>query len=99
MAAADFFEAQWELLVLLTTANFPAVMLPAYSRNRAYAAFFVTYVCFGVFFLLNYVLAVIYAAYTAQQRLLEEAARQRRVHHLAAAFEALDAARAGALSR
>ena len=55
MAAADFFEAQWELLVLLTTANFPAVMLPAYSRNRAYAAFFVTYVCFGVFFLLNYV--------------------------------------------
>jgi len=63
----EWSEATWELLVLLTTANFPKVMMPAYTRNRGYALFFVPYVCFGIFFLLNYVLAVVYSAYTAQQ--------------------------------
>ena len=62
----DFFNAQWDLLVLLTTANFPLVMLPAYSRNRSYAAFFLAYVCFGVFFLLNYVLAAVINPATLQ---------------------------------
>lgn len=30
----DIVEAMWQLLILLTTANFPDVMLPAYTDNR-----------------------------------------------------------------
>ena len=66
----EWSEATWELLVLLTTANFPKVMMPAYTASRGYALFFVLYVCFGTFFLLNYVLAVVYSAYTHQERLV-----------------------------
>lgn len=29
-------EASWNLLILLTTANFPDIMLPAYHTHRAY---------------------------------------------------------------
>jgi hypothetical protein len=48
------------LLILLTTANFPDVMMPAYNVSRAYIIFFASFVVVGIYFLLNFVLAIIY---------------------------------------
>ncbi len=51
------------MLVLLTTANFPDIMLPAYEQSRIYALFFISYLLFGLFLILNLLMAVYYNNY------------------------------------
>jgi hypothetical protein len=85
-----YTEAAWQLLILLTTANFPDVMMPAYTQCRAAALFFAGFVMFGVFFLMNYLLAVVYGSYTAQVKLLKEEAMLRQQASIDAAFAQLD---------
>ena len=54
---------------------------------------------FGVFFLMNYLLAVVYGSYTAQVKLLKEDALLRQQAALDAAFDQLDWEGQGVLSR
>lgn len=59
----DQFSTMWNsflsLFVLLTTANFPDVMMPAYRTNQSYALFFVVFLVINLYFLLNIMLAVV----------------------------------------
>ena len=48
---------------ILTTANFPDVMMSAYSYNRLFAIPFILFLLFGLFFVMNIVLASVYSNY------------------------------------
>jgi len=51
------------MFVLLTTSNYPDVMLPAYSQKRRYATFFIFYLVMGLFMFMNLLLAIFYSNY------------------------------------
>ena len=54
-------DAVFNMLVLLTTSNYPDVMLPAVQENRLYFFLFFTYLILGLFLILNLLLAIIYS--------------------------------------
>ncbi|XP_063610865.1 two pore channel protein 1-like isoform X1 [Penaeus indicus] len=52
------------LYVLLTTANFPDVMMPAYAKSRWSAAFFIAFLAINLYFLMNLMLAVVFVVFS-----------------------------------
>ncbi|XP_033207244.1 two pore calcium channel protein 1-like isoform X2 [Belonocnema kinseyi] len=56
------------LFVLLTTANFPDVMMQSYSKNKWYAIYFVSYLCTMLYVMMNLMLAVVNETFTSAQR-------------------------------
>jgi len=74
-------EGCWNLLILLTTANFPDIMLPAYHINKAYCAFFILYLVIGLFFMLNLILATYYSNYKNRvEKSINDFIEQRQAH-------------------
>jgi two pore calcium channel protein len=53
----------WNMVIMLTTTNYPDMMMPAYHNNRLYAFYFVTFYLIGLFFLYKLVLASFYNNY------------------------------------
>ena len=53
-------EAVWNMLILITTANFPDVMLPAYNENYWSMIFFISYLILGLYFLMHFLLANVF---------------------------------------
>lgn len=51
------------MFVLLTTSNYPDVMLPSYGQQRRYAAFFILFLIVGLFMFMNLLLAIFYSNY------------------------------------
>nr|XP_027779204.1 two pore calcium channel protein 1 isoform X2 [Marmota flaviventris] len=52
------------LFVLLTTANFPDVMMPAYARSPWSCAFFIVYLSIELYFIMNLLLAVVFDTFS-----------------------------------
>jgi two pore calcium channel protein 2 len=48
------------MIVLLTTANHPDIMMPAYKQNRLYSLYFISYLVIGLYILMNVLTAVVY---------------------------------------
>ncbi|KAM9548022.1 two pore channel protein 1-like isoform 1-T1 [Salvelinus alpinus] len=57
------------LFVLLTTANFPDVMMPAYSRNRWSCVFFIVYLSIELYFIMNLLLAVVFDTFNGVEKM------------------------------
>ncbi|XP_042176568.1 two pore calcium channel protein 1 isoform X2 [Oncorhynchus tshawytscha] len=57
------------LFVLLTTANFPDVMMPAYSRNRWSCVFFIIYLSIELYFIMNLLLAVVFDTFNGVEKM------------------------------
>lgn len=73
-------DGMWSLMVLLTTANFPDVMLPAFERSRAAVFFFLTFIMVGMFFLVNILTAIVFNAYQQQMDEDDSSTKDRRLN-------------------
>ncbi|XP_063876277.1 two pore channel protein 1-like [Scylla paramamosain] len=52
------------LYVLLTTANYPDVMMPAYAQSKWSAAFFIAFLSVSLYFIMNLMLAVVFVVFS-----------------------------------
>lgn len=59
----NFFDAYWNLYVLMTTANSPDIGLPAFQDENAFFFFFSPFSIITTFILMNILLAVVYKHY------------------------------------
>ncbi|KAM8865588.1 two pore channel protein 1 isoform 3-T3 [Synchiropus picturatus] len=57
------------LFVLLTTANFPDVMMPAYSKNSWSCMFFIVYLSIELYFIMNLLLAVVFDTFIGVEKM------------------------------
>ncbi|XP_051776995.1 two pore channel protein 1 isoform X2 [Erpetoichthys calabaricus] len=57
------------LFVLLTTANFPDVMMPAYSRSPWSCVFFIVYLSIELYFIMNLLLAVVFDTFNDVEKM------------------------------
>ncbi|KAG1662877.1 Two pore calcium channel protein 1 [Nymphon striatum] len=59
----NYFDSYFDLYVLVTTANDPDVMMPAYDLKRWNALFFVAFLIIALYIFMSIILAVIYNNY------------------------------------
>jgi len=57
---SSFGQALFNMVILMTTANFPDIMLPAYYSNYWYMLFFVSYLIMGLYLLMHFLLANVF---------------------------------------
>ena len=57
------FESYLSLCVLMSTANFPDVMMPSLHTNKWTGIFFGLFIAFGIYYLMSIIFAVIYHHY------------------------------------
>nr|XP_055039515.1 two pore segment channel 3 [Misgurnus anguillicaudatus] len=69
----DYFDIVFDLYVLVTTANSPDVMMPAYNYSVFFTIFFILYIVINTYTFMSFFLAVVYNNY---KKYLKEEVRQ-----------------------
>jgi len=52
------------LFILLTSANYPDIMMPSYSKSFYYSFYFISYLVINLYFFMNLTLTVVYNTFT-----------------------------------
>uniref|UniRef100_A0A9J8BX24 Two pore segment channel 3 n=1 Tax=Cyprinus carpio carpio TaxID=630221 RepID=A0A9J8BX24_CYPCA len=69
----DYVDIVFDLYVLVTTANSPDVMMPAYNYSDSFTIFFILYIVINIYTFMSFFLAVVYSNY---KKHLKEEVRQ-----------------------
>ena len=91
-------ETFWALVILITTSNYPDVMLYAYNTSTWYTLYFVTFILFGVFFLMNVLLGVIFDNYKRHVELSSRNRSKRRMEIIERYYRQFDEENKGYLT-
>lgn len=82
-------DSMLHLFTLITTANYPDVMMPAYNCSQWNALFFILFLLIGLYFLMSLVLAVAYTHFQEQTKHKVVSLLRRRVAGLTLAFNVI----------
>ncbi|XP_031153004.1 two pore segment channel 3 [Sander lucioperca] len=91
----NYLQILFDLYVLVTTANSPDVMMPAYNNSYVFAIFFILYILINTYIFMSVFLAVVYNNY---KKYLKEEVRQlvrAKRHKMVQAFGVLQEQREG----
>ena len=83
-------ESFYQMLILLTTANYPDIMLPSYNAHRVYVLYFMGYLIIGLYFLQNILLAIVFDNYKKRITQKVENKTETRVSYIVKYFEMFD---------
>ena len=64
----SFYQTFVSLYVLLTTANFPDVMMPSYAKSRWSSVFFIIFLSVVLYFIMNLMLAIVFVSFSNIER-------------------------------
>ncbi|KAK3094057.1 hypothetical protein FSP39_023541 [Pinctada imbricata] len=91
----NYWESIWDLYVLVTTANNPDVMMPAYDYSSYFALFFIAYTIICLYIFMSIVLAAIYYSYRKNLKNEVKAAVYMKRKKLSQAFDILKSEKDG----
>jgi len=83
-------ESMYQMMILLTTANYPDIMLPSYNSHRVYVLYFMGYLIIGLYFLQNILLAIVFDNYKKRITQKVEDKTESRVSYIVKYFEMFD---------
>ena len=75
---------------MITTSNFPDIMLPAYWSSTTNVVFFIGYLVFGLYFMFNALLATIFTNYKNRLQVKVETKEEKRKVYLEHYFNRWD---------
>ena len=87
------------MFVLLTTSNYPDVMLPSYGQQRRYAAFFILFLIVGLFMFMNLLLAIFYSNYQERVEDAMDRNQKQRNNYLIYLFRKYDSKKNGHIGK
>ena len=96
---STYSDAVFYMFVLLTTSNYPDVMLPSYAQHRLDSVFFIFYLVIGLFLLMNLLLAIFYSSYQEKFDETMDEAEDDRSKFLIKEFKMLDEDNKGYLNK
>jgi hypothetical protein len=90
---------RFRLWIMVTTANYPDVMMPSYNANRWTAVYFVSFMIISFFFLMNVILASVVSEYDAAVESRQKEYKDMAHKNLKQAFGFLDSENTGRIDR
>lgn len=86
----NFGDSLWEFTVLLTTENFPDVMLLSYQANLFSAFIFIIFIVIGIFYLLSILLSVVFEKYKKRVEKIGRQKLEQRLTYIRILFDSHD---------
>ena len=87
---SNLIESMWTLWIMVTTANYPDVMMPAYNEFPLASLYFISFMMISFFFIMGVVLASIVNSYQNDDDMRKAKIKELRQKNLLQAFQLLD---------